>query len=53
MTILDERDVAHKSSKTCNFLTDDIKKSADYRAAYEHALSVISAEDQPHQASRA
>ena len=47
MTKLDERDVAHKSGKTCTFLADDIKNSTDYRSAYEHALSVISAEDQP------
>ena len=47
MKVIEERDVAHVGEKTCNFRTDDIKNSADYRAAYEHALNVISAEDQP------
>ena len=46
MKVFDERDVAHNSEKTCTYLTDDIKNSTEYRAAYEHALSVISAEDQ-------
>jgi quercetin dioxygenase-like cupin family protein len=47
MKVLEERDVAHAGSKSCTFRTDDIKNSAEFRAAYEHALNVISAEDQP------
>jgi quercetin dioxygenase-like cupin family protein len=47
MKAIEERDVAHTGEKICTFRTDDIKASADFRAAYEHALNVISAEDQP------
>jgi uncharacterized RmlC-like cupin family protein len=47
MKAVEERDVAHTGEKTSTFLTDDIKSSTDFRAAYEHAFNVISAEDQP------
>jgi len=51
MKVLEERDVAHVGDKTCTFRTDDIKHSAEFREAYEHALNVISAEDQPFEQS--
>ena len=51
MKVLEERDVAHVGDKTCTFRTDDIKTSAEFRKAYEHALNVISAEDQPFEQS--
>ena len=51
MKVLEERDVAHVGDKTCTFRTDDIKHSAEFRKAYEHALNVISAEDQPFEQS--
>ncbi len=47
MKAAEERDFAHVGTKTATFRTDDIKSSADFRAAYEHAANVISAEDQP------
>ena len=47
MKVLEERDVAHAGEKTCTFRTDDIKSSLDFRAGYEHAPNVVSAEDQP------
>ena len=51
MSTIEERDVAHEGSKTCTFRTDDIKNSAEFRAAYEFAANVISAEDQPFEKS--
>jgi quercetin dioxygenase-like cupin family protein len=47
MKVLEERDVAHAGDKTCTFRTDDIKSSLEFRAGYEHAPNVVSAEDQP------
>jgi quercetin dioxygenase-like cupin family protein len=47
MKAAEERDFAHVGSKTCTFRTDDIKGSADFRAAYEHTSNVVSAEEQP------
>jgi len=51
MKAIEERDVAHAGTKTCSFRVDDIKNSADFRAAYEHAVNVIGAEDQPFEQS--
>jgi mannose-6-phosphate isomerase-like protein (cupin superfamily) len=47
MKVIEERDFAHTGSKTCTFRVDDIKASAEFRAAYEHVANVVSAEDQP------
>src|SRR5215471_11942526 len=47
MKAAEERDFAHVGEKTCTFRTDDIKGSAEFRAAYEHAANVVSAEEQP------
>ena len=47
MKAAEERDFDHVGTKTATFRTDDIKGSADFRAAYEHAANVVSAEDQP------
>jgi gentisate 1,2-dioxygenase len=47
MKVMEERDVAHDGDKWCSYRTDDIKSSAEFRKAYEHALNVVSAEDQP------
>jgi len=47
MKAMEERDVAHVGTKTCTFRVDDIKNSAEYRRAYEHAANVVSAEEQP------
>ena len=51
MSVLDERDVAHKGDKTCTFRTDDIKNSLQFRKDYEHTPNVVSAEDQPFEQS--
>ena len=51
MKAVEERDVAHAGTKTCSFRVDDIKNSAEFRAAYEHAVNVIGAEDQPFEQS--
>jgi gentisate 1,2-dioxygenase len=47
MKPIEERDVAHDGDQTCSFRVDDIKDSAEFRAAYEHAKSVLTAEEQP------
>jgi gentisate 1,2-dioxygenase len=47
MKVIEERDFAHTGSKSCTFRLDDIKSSADFRAAYEQVANVVSAEDQP------
>jgi gentisate 1,2-dioxygenase len=47
MKVIEERDFAHTGSKTCTFRLDDIKNSAEFRAAYEQVTNVVSAEDQP------
>ncbi len=51
MKVIEERDFAHTGSKTCSFRADDIKASAEFRAAYEHVKNVVSAEDQPFEQS--
>jgi quercetin dioxygenase-like cupin family protein len=47
MTILDERDVAHKGQNTANFRIEDIANSATFRELYNNAPNVVAAEDQP------
>jgi len=47
MAVLDERDVAHASKKTCDWRAEDLQKSVEFRKNYESAMNVVSAEDQP------
>ena len=43
MTILDERDVAHKGNNTANFRIEDIANSASFRELYQNAPNVVAA----------
>jgi quercetin dioxygenase-like cupin family protein len=47
MEQIDEREFAHLGENSCTFRTDDIKDSAEFRAAYAHAKNLMAAEDQP------
>ena len=49
--ILDERDVAQASTKTCSFRADDVAASQEFRRHYESLLNVVSSEDMPFERS--
>ena len=51
MTILDERDFAHRGRNTATFRADDIANSTQFRENYREAPNVVSAEDQPFEKS--
>jgi quercetin dioxygenase-like cupin family protein len=47
MPTIQDRDPSLSGDKTCTFRTDDVRASADFRAAYESRLNVVKAEDMP------
>ena len=51
MTILDERDVAHRGKNTATFRADDIANSANFRELYQHAPNLVPSEEQPFERS--
>lgn len=51
MTTIEERDLAHVGTKTCNFRTEDIARSAEFRQLYDQALNVVAAADMPFERS--
>ena len=51
MTILDERDVAHKGKNTATFRADDIANSANFRELYQHAPNLVASDEQPFERS--
>ena len=51
MTILNERDVAHRGKNTATFRADDIANSANFRELYQHAPNLVPSEEQPFERS--
>ncbi len=47
MKPVNERDAAHIGAETCNFRSEMIQQSAEFRKAYEGMLNVVHAEDMP------